>query len=109
MSDSETQHVVELQTQLMQKLADLGFAGDPHARDLVYHLAEIAARSRTFEQQSLPLLLTLSPEHRRSFAQLLMEIKADLDAMQDSITDAQPALQALFDHLVRQDENQASL
>src|SRR5215472_10476487 len=97
MSDSETRHVVELQTQLSQKLAELGFGEDAHARELVHDLAEVAARSRTFEQQSLPLFLTLSPEHRRSFAQLLMEIKADLDAMRDSITDAQPALQALFD------------
>jgi hypothetical protein len=104
MSDSETKHVVELQTQLAQKLADLDFRDDVHARELVHHLAEVAARSRTFEQQSLPLFLALSPEHRRSFAQLLMEIKADLDAMQDSITDAQPALQALFDHLLREDE-----
>jgi hypothetical protein len=30
-----------------------------------------------------------------------MEIKADLDAIQDSITDTQPALQALFEHLLR--------
>lgn len=105
MSDSETQHVVELQTRLAQKLAELGFHEEPHARELVHHLAEIAARSRTFEQQSLPLFLALAPEHRRSFAQLLMEIKADLDAMRDSITDADQALQALFDHLVGEDSN----
>jgi hypothetical protein len=102
MSDAETKHVVELQTQLADKLAALGFGEDPHARELVHHLAEIAARCRTFEQQSLPLFNTLSPEHRRSFAQLLMEIKADLDAIQDSITDSQPALLALFDHLNRE-------
>jgi hypothetical protein len=104
MGDSETKHIVELQTLLAQKLADLGFGEDAHSRELVHHLSEIAARSRTFEQQSLPLFLALSPEHRRSFAQLLMEIKADLDAMQDSITDAQPALQALLDHLIREDQ-----
>ena len=107
MSDAETKYVVELQTRLGEKLEALGFGADPSARDLVHHLAEIAARCRTLEQQSLPLFNELSPEHRRSFAQLLMEIKADLDAIQDSITDAQPALQALFDHLVREEDNQA--
>ena len=105
MSDSETQHVIELQTQLAQKLADLGFGDEPHARELVHHLAEAAARCRTFEQQSLPLFLALAPEHRRSFAHLLQEIKADLDAIQDAITDAQPALLALFQHVAREEED----
>ena len=107
MSDAETEYVVELQMRLGEKLQALGFGEDPRARDLMHHLAEIAARCRTFEQQSLPLFNELSPEHRRSFAQLLMEIKADLDAIQDSITDAQPALQALFDHLVREEQDRA--
>ena len=100
MSNSETKYVVELQTQLSGKLAELGFAADPLAHEFVHHLAEIAARCRTLEQESLPLFNTLSAEHRRSFAQLVTEIKSDLDAIQDSITDAQPALQALFDHLL---------
>ena len=106
MSDSETRYVVELQTQLAKKLAELGFADNVHAREFVHHLAEIAARCRTLEQQSLPLFNALAPEHRRSSAQLLAEIKADLDAIQDSITDAQPALQALFGHLLH-DESTA--
>jgi len=105
MSDSETRHVIELQTRLREKLEALGFASDPRARELVHHLAEIAARCRTFEQQSLPLFNELSPEHRRSVAQLLMEIKGDLDAIQDSITDAQPALRALFEHLIQEDSS----
>lgn len=100
MSDAETKYVVELQTLLSGKLDELGFVTDPLAREFVHHLAEIAARCRTFEQESLPLFNTLSAEHRRSFAQLVMEIKSDLDAIQDSITDVQPALQALLDHLL---------
>jgi len=104
MSDAETKYVVELQTQLARKMEELGFSADPHARELVHHLAEIAARCHTFQQQSLPLFTELSSEHRRSFAQLLMEIKADLDAIQDSIIDVQPALQALFDRLVSSEE-----
>lgn len=103
MSDSETRHVVELQEQLANKLAELGFAGNIHAREFVHHLAEIAARCRTLQQESIPLFNALSPEHRRSFAQLLAGIKADLDAIQDSITDAQPALRALFEHLLREE------
>ncbi len=103
MSDAETKYVVELQTRLSSKLAELGFAADPQAREFVHHLAEIAARCRTLEQESLPLFNSLSAEHRRSFAQLIMEIKSDLDAIQDSITDIQPALRALVDHLLADD------
>jgi ABC-type transporter Mla subunit MlaD len=103
MSDTETKLVIDLQLRLAETLQALGFAGDPQAPALVHHLAELAARCRTFEQQSLPLFNQLSPQHRRSFAQLLLEIRADLDAIQDSITDAQPALQALLDHLLRQE------
>lgn len=107
MSDAETEYVIELQMRLAEKLRALGFGDDPRARDFVHHLAEIAARCRTLEQQSLPLFNELSPQHRRSFAQLLVEIKADLDAIQDSITDSQPALQALFDYLVQQEKEAA--
>ena len=104
MSDPETKYVVELQTSLSAKLAELDFAANPLARELVHHLAEISARCRTLEQESLPLFNSLSAEHRRSFAQLIMEITSDLDAIQDSITDAQPALRALLDHLLREEE-----
>ena len=103
MSDAETKHVIDLQTLLADKLQALGFGGDPHAGELVHHLAEITARCRTLEQQSLPLFTELSAEHRRAFAQLMLEMKADLDAIQDSITDVQPSLQALLDHLLRED------
>jgi hypothetical protein len=104
MSDAETKYVVELQTLLGRKLDELGFAADPMAHEFVHHLAEIAALCRTFEQESLPLFNAISADHRRSLAQLVMEIKSDLDAIQDSISDVQPGLRALFDHLLLTDE-----
>ena len=102
MSDSETRDVVELQTRLAEKLRTLGFAEGPHANDLVHHLAEIVARSRTLDQQVLPLFLSLQDEHRRPTAELTVAIKSHLDAIQDSIADIQPALVALTDFLLRQ-------
>jgi DNA-directed RNA polymerase subunit F len=104
MSDAETKHVMELQLQLAQKLTELGFVQQPSARELVHELAEIAARSRTFTQESLPLFASLSAEHREAFAQLLLQIRADLHAIQDSICDVQPAIQELIDHLTREPE-----
>ena len=102
MSDSETRDVVELQTRLSEKLRLLGFGDDPHAQDLVHHLAEIIARGRTLDQQVLPLFLSLQDEHRRPTAELIIAIKGHLEAIQDSITDVQPALRALADFLLRE-------
>ncbi len=102
MSDSETRDVVELQTRLAEKLRTLGFGEDRDATELAHHLAEIVARCRTLDQQVLPLFLSLQEEHRRSTAELTVAIKGHLDAIQDSITDIQPALRALTDFLLRE-------
>ncbi len=102
MSDSETRDIVELQTSLTEKLRLLGFGDDPHAKELVHHLAEIVARGRTLDQQVLPLFLSLQDEHRRPTAELTIAIKGHLDAIQDSITDVQPGLRALTDFLLQE-------
>ena len=102
MSDSETRDVVELHTRLAEKLRRLGFSDGPHADEFVYHVAEIVARGRTLDQQVLPLFLSLQDEHRLATAELTVAIKGHLDAIQDSITDVQPALRALTDFLLRE-------
>ncbi len=99
MTDRETQHVVALQTALTAKFNELGSPTGRDLGNLVHHLSEIAALGQTFSQESLPLLLSLSTTHRDSFATLIAQIKHDLESMQDSITDAEPLLTALLDHL----------
>ena len=101
MSDAETQHVVELQGRLTQRFKDLGFAGNPHAAILAHDLAEVLARSRSLEQQMLPLFFALDPAQRRSLAEVTLGIKNQLDAVHDSILDMQNSLQALADFLLR--------
>lgn len=101
MTDSETRHIVQLQSQLSAKLERLGFSGNSHAKEIVHHLAEIVARSRTLTDHALPLFLSLEAEHQRSMAELVVGIKSHLDAIQDSITDVQPGLLALTDFLLR--------
>ena len=101
MSDSETEHIIRLQKALAEKLRELGFTVAPHAREVPAHLAEIIARSRTLEEHALPLFLALRPGQERSSAELMVGIKTHLDAIQDAITDVQPALVALADFLLR--------
>lgn len=102
MADSETQYIVELQPRIAERLSALGFGDNAHAAILVHSLAEVAARSRTFEQQALPLLLTLDISHRRELAEVTIALKNHLDGMQDAITDVRSSLNALSDFLVRE-------
>ncbi|HTV65052.1 MAG TPA: hypothetical protein VMD98_05570 [Bryocella sp.] len=104
MGDSETEHIVELQPKIARRLEELGFTGKPDTDVLTHSLAEIASRSRTFEQQALPLFLSLDAGRRRSLAEVTVALKNHLDAMQDAITDARPALNALADFLLREED-----
>ncbi len=102
MSDSETEYIVELQPKIADRLVELGFSDAPYRDLLVHGLAEVASRSRTLEQQALPLFLSLDVQHRRALAEVTLALKNHLDAMQDSICDMRASLSALADFLVRE-------
>ncbi len=99
MSDSETQHMMALQTSLTEKFLELGLTPGNDLNQLAHHLAELAAMSTTFAQQSIPLLLSLSPVHRASFATLIAKIKHDLESIRDNINDVEQDLANVFDVL----------
>jgi hypothetical protein len=102
MGDSETEYIVELQPKLARRLEELGFNSGGNRDVLVHSLAEIASQSRTFEQQALPLFLSLDAQHRRGLAEVTIALKNHLDAMQDAITDVRPVLNALVDVLLEE-------
>jgi hypothetical protein len=103
MGDSETEYIVELQPKIARRLEELGLAADRDRDLLVHSLAEIASRSRTLDQHALPLLLSLDLSHRHGLAEVTIALKNHLDAMQNAITDARPALNALVDFLQPED------
>jgi hypothetical protein len=103
MDDSETNYIVELQPKIAERLDNLGFT-DTAYRDLLVHgLAEIASRSRTLDQQAVPLFLSLDARHRRALAEVTVALKNHLDAMMDSISDTRSALSALTDYLLHEE------
>jgi len=104
MGDSETEYIVELQPRIARRLEELGFATNANAEVLVHGLAELAARSRSFDQQALPLFLSLDAGHRRGLAEVTIAVKNHLDAMQDAITDMRSSLTALVDFLLGEGE-----
>ena len=102
MGDSETEYIVELQPRIARRLDELGCPANGNRDILVHSLAEIASRSRTLDQQALPLFLSLDVRHRRGLAEVTIALKNHLDAMQDAISDVRPALSALVDFLLRE-------
>lgn len=100
MSDRETEHVVALQTGLTAKFTELGFPPGPALGNLVHHLSEIAALGNTFSHESLPLLLSLSADHRDAFTTLIAQIKHDLESIRDNINDVDAELANLMERLI---------
>lgn len=103
MFESETEYIVELQPRITQRLNQLGFTNSRQASVLAHSLAEIASRSRTLDQQALPLFLSLDASRRRTLAELTLALKNHLDAMQDAITDLRAPLTELIDFLAREE------
>jgi hypothetical protein len=96
MSDSETAAIVSLQSRLRQRLIDLGMTDGLSLENLSRHLAHISVLGRNFAVHTLPLFLSLAPEHDESLASLSVSIKNDLDEIRDSLTDVEPDLLALM-------------
>jgi hypothetical protein len=101
MTDSETVSIIELQNRIRIRLAELGFLSGATSSNIERHLAHVGILSRNFAAQTLPLFLTVSPDHADSIAQLITSIKCDLDELRDAITDLEPDLILLMEFLNR--------
>ena len=104
MFESETEYIVELQPRITQSLSELEFPHMQQATVLAHSLAELASRSRTLDQQALPLFLSLDATHRRALAELAVGLKNHLEGMQDAIADLRAPLAELIDFLAREEE-----
>jgi hypothetical protein len=96
MSDAETAAIVSLQSQLRQRLIDLGLPPGSALENLSRQLAHISVLGRNFAEHTLPLFLTIAPEHSDSLARLSVSLKCDLDELRDALTDVEPDLVALM-------------
>ena len=96
MSDAETAAIVSLQSHLRQRLIDLGLPPGLPLESLSRQLAHISVLGRNFAEHTLPLFLTIAPEHDDSLARLSVSLKCDLDELRDALTDVEPDLVALM-------------
>jgi hypothetical protein len=101
MSDLETAAIVSLQSHLRQRLVDLGMPPGLPLENLSRHLAHISVLGRNFAEHTLPLFLTIAPEHNDLLATLSVSLKCDLDELRDALTDIEPDLATLIHRLSR--------
>jgi hypothetical protein len=98
MDDHVTHRIMDLQSRLRIRLAELGFEG-VQASNVVHHLAEIAALAQDLAIDSVPLFLELSPAHKQALADVVAHLKRDLDEIKDGIQDMEPDLTELLKYL----------
>lgn len=96
MHDSETAAIVSLQSRLRQRLIDVGMPAGLALENLSRHLAHISVLGSNFAEHTLPLFLSIAPEHNDSLAALGASLKCDLDEIRDALTDVDPDLDALM-------------
>jgi hypothetical protein len=96
MSNSETEAIVALQGRLRQRLLELGMAEGLPLENLSRHLSHVSVLGRNFAEHTLPLFLSISPEHHDSLASLSVSLKCDLEELRDALTDVEPDLLTLM-------------
>jgi len=101
MSDSNTETILAWQNRLRIRLAELGLSDSETTRHLQRHLAEIAVLGDQFAQHTLPLFLSMSPEHAESIARVATAMKCDLDELRDALVDVETDLIELTEFLNR--------
>ncbi len=98
MGDAATERIIALQNRLRVRMAELGFAGIA-ASSVVHHLAEVSVLAGELADESVPLLVELSHDHREALARVVAQIKRDLDEIRDGIQDMEPDITELLKFL----------
>jgi len=99
MHDRETEFFIELQQHIHERLMQIGFAPGSRAANLERNLAQFVALSRTFSESTLPLFLSMELDHQQTFVDLVGGMNATLEELRDTLTDIDPDLLALNEHL----------
>lgn len=95
----EIKKIGELQNRIQARLEKLQFQPQDSIGSIVHHLAEVAFLGEKLSRFSLPAFLEEAQDDRGRLADLVVEIKMDLDEMKDAIADMQGDLVFLMNHL----------
>ena len=87
MSDEEIQQSIRLQQAISERLAEFAYADSEGAARISRHIAEVAARGRSFAENTLPLFLQLPRDNPAALGQVALAMKMQLDELTDSLMD----------------------
>jgi hypothetical protein len=97
---TEVAQILELQSQISERLKKLGFAGDPEAiGNITHHLAETAVFGKRLASEILPALLNLPLDQRKEIGELVVDLQYELSELRESLENMEPALVKLMNFL----------
>jgi hypothetical protein len=99
MIEKLTVEVIALQEQLSIRLRELGYGDQASADHMSRQLASIAVLGKAFAESTVPLFLSVNPQHADALADLSTSIKCELEEMSDAIVDVDPDLRSLMQFL----------
>jgi hypothetical protein len=103
MSDeSEVQEILKLQTEIAQRLDQLGFLGSPGARgNIIHHLAEAAVIGKKLEQEFLRAFLGSPMGQQERLEELVVDMHCELMELRDGLSEMEPAFVELMNFVTR--------
>ena len=97
--NEEVQDIRDLQKRISHKLDQLQFVDQEAGGEIIHHLAEVAVLGRKLADKSLKQFLSLPPDQREKFADLIVDIQTDLDEIKEAISDMEASLLKLVNFL----------
>jgi hypothetical protein len=99
---TEVAEILELQSQIAEKLTILGFVDDPDARgNIIHHLAETAVFGKRLASDILPALLSLPVDEKEKIGELVVDLQYELSELKESLEDMEPALIKLMNFVTQ--------
>lgn len=97
---SEVAQILALQSQIAERLTELGFTQDSEANgNITHHLAEATVFGRRLAVEILPALLNLPLDKKEEISELVVDLQYELSELRESLEDMEPALVKLMNFL----------
>jgi hypothetical protein len=92
---------LEPQEAISSRLAELGYADVSRAQSMSRHLAEVAATSKDYAENTLPLLLRLDRDNPAALMQVALAIKSQMEELTDTLIDLRRELPEWSEFFIR--------
>jgi hypothetical protein len=97
---SEVQQILKLQTQIADRLNNIGFKANADTEgNIIHHLAEFAVMGQRLTQEDIPALLSLPPDQKERLGDLAVSIHSDLLELKEALIHMEPAFIELMNFL----------